>query len=74
MIKEADKSPTALLDWVQCVLTLGSTGRCEGFAMKIVDLQAIWTAETILSILGIKLFVFEASRKFPSKIIQFLIF
>ena len=33
--------------------------------MKLVDLHAMWTSDLILSVLGIQLFIFEVSRKFP---------
>ena len=61
MIKEANNNEVS--EWFQCVVTFGTAGRCETFAMAIVDLQAMWKAELILSLLGIKLFIFEASRK-----------
>ena len=63
MLKETS-DPKAVANWFQCVLASGSTEKCEVFATKIVNLQVIWIAELLLSLLGIKLFIFEASRKY----------
>ena len=62
---KATQGPSAFVEWFNCVLTLGSTQQCEALAMKLVDLHAMWTSDLILSVLGIQLFIFEVSRKFP---------
>jgi hypothetical protein len=62
MLKESN-DPKAIANWFQCVVTLGSTEKCEMFATKIVNLQVLWIAELLLCLLGIKSFIFEVSRK-----------
>lgn len=63
MLKERS-GPQAVVNWFQCVVALGSAEKCEIFATKIINLRVIWTAELLISLLGIKLFIFEVSRKY----------
>jgi hypothetical protein len=55
----------AVSSWYACVIQFGAeSSRCQTVALEVIDLPVVWSAEFILTILGILAFIFEAVRKY----------